>query len=317
MSQRWWIAVLLLGGLFWGAALPAQTGHTDYLEAAAFTPDGRLFCTASDDRSVGVWDGQSGRLVRLLRGHTEAVIGLAMAPEGSRVVSLGRYGELRVWELESGRCLMSTKLPHESFAVAMTPSGRQILVSDGQGGVEFRDPFRGELLWALAPPGAPANEFIWSLHVPPGSRTVAAGCQNGTVRIWDFDSRKWLRDLPGLDDRVWALCATPDGRTLFVGYSLGGGIAWDLPTGQRRFTMPLEDSAVLSFGVTPDGRHVLTGSNPVKMWDVPTGQCVRENVTPDHQGAVWAISPDCRRAVVAHDAPDTHTVELLPLDLGY
>lgn len=310
-ASRWSMALVSLALL--AGALPAQEGHTENVEAAAFTPDGRLALTASDDKTVGIWEAATGRMVRRLTGHTDAVLGLAVAPEGSRVASLAAGGEVKVWEIETGRCLLTYMLPYRSYALTWTPSGRQLLVADDRGGVEFRDPFRGDVVWKLTAPPEAAQDFGWSLLVTADSRYVVAGMQSGRVRVWGFDSRQWQRDLPGPEDRVWALAATPDGRLLAVGYGWGGE-AWDLATGQRRFTLAVE-APILSLAITPEGRKLVTGSSPTTVWDTQTGQCLRRPNTPDPKWALWALSPDCRRALGAWDTQETHRVEIIPLTI--
>ena len=46
-----------------------QTGHTDFVFAVAVSPDGRFIVSGSGDRTVKVWDAQSGALLRSLKGH--------------------------------------------------------------------------------------------------------------------------------------------------------------------------------------------------------------------------------------------------------
>ena len=44
---------------------------------------------AADDKTVKVWDAQTGQELLTLKGHTEAVTSVAFSPDGKRLVSAG------------------------------------------------------------------------------------------------------------------------------------------------------------------------------------------------------------------------------------
>ena len=53
----------------------------------AVTPDGRRAVSASEDRTLRLWDLESGQTLRTLEGHTDWVNAVAVTPDGRRAVS--------------------------------------------------------------------------------------------------------------------------------------------------------------------------------------------------------------------------------------
>ncbi|HEX7840280.1 MAG TPA: AAA family ATPase, partial [Kofleriaceae bacterium] len=80
-------------------------GHADRVSACAVTPDGRRVISASWDRTLKVWDLESGRVLATLEGHAGWVSACAVTPDGRCMVSASRNRMLKVWDLESGRVL--------------------------------------------------------------------------------------------------------------------------------------------------------------------------------------------------------------------
>ena len=88
-----------------GPLIRTLVGHTNSVDAVAVTPDGRRAVSASDDRTLRLWDLSTGQTIRMLEGHGDSVKGVAVTPDGRRAVSASHDGTLRLWDLESGQTI--------------------------------------------------------------------------------------------------------------------------------------------------------------------------------------------------------------------
>ena len=98
------------------AALKADRSYTtssgDYYKgvlSVSFSPDGRRIVSGSYDRTIRIWDAESGQELSKLEGHTAVVLSVSFSPDGRRIVSGSDDKTIRIWDAESGQELRPKK----------------------------------------------------------------------------------------------------------------------------------------------------------------------------------------------------------------
>src|SRR5262249_1254111 len=75
-------------------------GDAGAVHSVAFSADGQRLVSGSYDRTVKVWDAQTGQETLTLKGHTNYVLSVAFSPDGKRIASGSQDKTVKVWDAQ-------------------------------------------------------------------------------------------------------------------------------------------------------------------------------------------------------------------------
>ena len=207
----------------------ALAGHTGTVFSAAFSPDGKMVVTASNDNTARLWRASTGTLLHTLVGHTGAVNSAAFSPDGRMVVTASTDGTARLWQASTGK-LLHTLASHTGmvFSAAFSPDGKMVVTTN-------RD--------TTASPG----------------RTVGLS-RDEAVRLWQASTGTLLHTLTDHMGLVFSAAFSPDGRMVVTASTDGTVRLWRASTGTLLHTLAGHTDAVFSAAFSPDGKMVVTAS---------------------------------------------------------
>jgi WD40 repeat protein len=244
------------------------TGHTGLVVALAYSPDGRMLASASDDGTARLWDVRGRRLVERLQSPAARAECVAFSADGkSLAVGYSTPGLVQWWELDPLRRRESW-LAHDviTHSLAFHPGG-QFLTTGGVGGtvktwqlpgLEFREDRIDTRVWAV-------KAVAYS---PDGSALAALSARPVFLSLWPLKAPRKAVRLSLAAEWGRALCFSPDGHRLFAG--LEGQVAvWECASDRKPQKWPAHDGAVSGVAFTRDGDTLLTGGfdGLVKLWD--------------------------------------------------
>ena len=102
-------------------------GHKGFIGRIAWSPDGRLLASPSDDQTVRLWNAETGECVRTLEGYHGSVMSVAFDPTGATLASGSADNKIVLWEPSTGQ-LFSRLEGHfeEVNSVAFCPIGQRV-----------------------------------------------------------------------------------------------------------------------------------------------------------------------------------------------
>jgi WD40 repeat protein len=178
------------------------------VSSLAFTHDGRLLAAHIDD-DVRVWEMASGREILKLDTPIKIKVGqyvlgdIAFSPDDTLLTTGGR--DVIVWKMPQGTPLY--KIPGQVKSLAFSPDGRMLALSGKT--LSLRDAQSAREIHALACAGE-----VGAVALSPDGRTVAGGCDEGVVKLWDVSTGNEMQSLLRHAGTVSTVAFSKDGRWL-------------------------------------------------------------------------------------------------------
>ncbi|MDQ3013743.1 MAG: serine/threonine protein kinase, partial [Acidobacteriota bacterium] len=255
----------------WDAASRTLLSRFDYdsiVWGVTFSPDGRWLVSTHGDGSILVWDVANRRRAASLNGHANAVRAVSLSPDGKQLASAGDDRSIVLWDLESEQKQKETVLAgHETRVTALAYS------SDGQG-VISSDQDGAIIRWDVA-----TQQRQWKadgsypglcIAISPDGRWMVT-----STGVFESDTGRLIVDLTLPIETAWSEGAafSADGRLLAsVGRShlRPGIVLLDTKTWQIIAGQETTGIPLISVSFSRDGRTLVTGSTDgtVMLWNV-------------------------------------------------
>ena len=265
--------------------------HTDAVFSVAVSLYGQILASGSADRTIKLWQLDTGRELLTLRGHTDAVVSVAISPNEQILASSSADKTIKLWQLSTGQQLRTLRgHSHQVYSVAISPSG-EILVSGSEDKtIKIWQVSTGLELRTIGGWFYGHSDLVRAVAIHPKGHTLASGSADRRITLWQVATGRELRSLTGHTNWVRTVAFSPDGQLLASGSADKTIKIWQVSTGWELRCLRGHSSCVGTVAFSPNGQLLASGSDDktIKIWELDTG---RELYTlRGHMGTVYSIA---------------------------
>ncbi len=253
-----------------GKAKTELKGHTDIVDAIAFSPDGKTLATAGADKSVKLWNPADGKELKTLGAHDGSVYVVAFSPDGKLLASAGAGKDnlVKIWDVKEQKEVTQLK-GHEQPVTAVVFADDELVVTASMD--------RTIRTWTTKDAKKDGKEP----KVEPKEPKVEPKDPKKDPKVDPKDPKKdppkemkdpkELKKLGPTTDDPYAIAWSPKTKTLAVcGYS-GQITLWALDADKPKLTKAIKNPGYC-VAFTADGASVFTGHDNGTVAVTPVGK---------------------------------------------
>ena len=304
------IWLFFVPGIAWPQGEPdiiwAGGGHSSYVNSVAYSPDGQLLISGSNDRTIKLWQNNGVFIKSLaipydINNQLTDVTSVAVSPDGTllavgveqyHAISQNHFGALQLWRIPDGSLIHTfTGYGAKVTSTAFSPSGEFLASGSNDRSVK---------VWRLADQSLVSDRFDHSQEVravafSSDGQWLASGSDDHTAILYQTFDWTPIRTLTGHSDAIESVAFSPNSTRLATG-SLDQTVRiWNVGDGGLFFTM-MHGSPVYSVAFAPDDGRVASGAfdKTIKLWNPVKGTLIYTLFGQAGTVLSLAFSPDSR-----------------------
>ena len=271
-------------------------GHSHYVRSVSWSPDSRRLASASNDKTVRIWDSQLGTLQVVLEGHKGWVSDVQWTADGNGIASASGDGTVKVWDSVTGSCVCTLK-GHTDWVRSLSwcPDGTRIASGSGDATLKIWKVSSMEVLHSMSH----STGWVWCVAWKPVGDMLSSGCGDGTINMWIPSSGQHIGTLKGHRSCVTCLAWAPHDNDLLASTSNDKSIrVWNVTDRSTVFTLSGHEDVVNSVSWKHDGSMLASSSNDnfIRMWNVKKRSKISKLMGHDSQPVpcvAWSPDGNC------------------------
>jgi WD40 repeat protein len=186
----------------WPAIQLIMEGHSSSVLSVVFSPDGKQIASGSGDKTIRVWDAETGNVVSgPFEGHTNPVNSVAFSPDGKQIVSGSVDKTICVWDAETGSIVSGPFEGHTDSvrSVSFSPNGKRIVSGSSDKTIRIWDAETGDV---VSGPFEGHTNLVSSVVFPCDGKQTTSECADEGRCAQEAENRCLSFTIPKSDCQV-------------------------------------------------------------------------------------------------------------------
>ncbi len=258
------------------------TGHQGLFAAIktiAISPHLPLVATGSEDKTIRLWNLDTGTEIGILTGHQKSIESIAFHPHKSGLLLSGdRSGQIKLWQVDPAEELISIDSQQGKVnCLAISPDGK-LIVSGGSD--------KTIKIWCFGLSDERSIDYLVTLKAHQlGVNGIAFNPIEGEVKfasvssdrrlmLWGMESKTPLSIFSNHTQAVQTLAISPNGNFLATAGDDGLILIWDVDHRKLTRTISAHRWTISSLSFLADGATLVSASwdKSIKFWNVNSGE---------------------------------------------
>ena len=275
---------------------PLPPNHHWDITTLAFSPDGRQLVSGSNDRTLILWNAETGEKIHTLKQHESDVSSVAFSPDGKYLASGSDDNTVIMWNPTTGGALRTFVGHTRSVtSVSFHPDGKLLVSGSYDDNIKVWETATAKEIRTLKGHTSIVSNVCFS---PDGNQILSAGWDK-TVNIFDatVDQKAHRVMKDGSSFLNYCLAFHPDGNHVAGGANEFLAV-WDARSGRKLYDPSGYRETYYSLAYSPEGRFLIGGGwdhDPggiLKIWHAKSGAKIHALRTHGEDVYSLAVSPD-------------------------
>lgn len=288
-------------------------GHLKGVVSVAFPPVAGKAFSVGEDRSIRIWDLESGRCLKNLRTFAFVPVAGAFSPDGKLAAT--SYGDafktVDLWNMDQAQLLRRYQ-GMGATSVCFSPNSGYLAASGSTGLIRILDTSSDKLIREL--PQSTAG--ISALALLDEANRLVVGTEDGRLMVISVESQNPLFTVSAHQGQISCMDLSLEGEVILTGGTDEVVRLWEAASGKELMRYVGHRGTIVTVHFIADGDYIVStsGDGTMKIWDSTSGRCYRTIIAQAGEVTCCAASSDGKRLVTggAHGA-----VRLWSLDTGW